>query len=75
MVANKVAPSPKNKVSEVSEPATPLGEKQEFGEEGDNKQEKTKCHPFNMIDPDHKWRLRWDALLITNFRNIEKFWD
>eukprot|EP00944_MAST-04C_sp_MAST-4C-sp1_P007820 g7820.t1 len=64
MVANKVAPSPKNKVSEVSEPATPLGEKQEFGEEGDNEQEKTKCHPFNMIDPDHKWRLRWDALLM-----------
>ena len=64
MVANKVAPSPKKKTSEISEPATPLGERQEIGEEGEKLQEKTKCHPFNMIDPDHKWRLRWDALLM-----------
>ena len=63
MASNKVAPSPK-KEDEMSKPTQPLGEIQEVGDEEDQGQVKPKCHPFNMIDPDHKWRLRWDALLM-----------
>jgi CRP-like cAMP-binding protein len=64
MASNKVAPSPKKKEDEMSKPTQPLGEIQEIGDEEDQGQVKPKCHPFNMIDPDHKWRLRWDALLM-----------
>ena len=32
--------------------------------EGGKSTKKSKCSPTEMIDPDHQWRLRWDALLM-----------
>lgn len=56
MASNKVAPVDQSSGGKLEEVGV-AHEKPETASIG--------CSPTKMIDPDHKWRLRWDALLMT----------